>query len=126
MGKLQAIIEDILKKHGIDPLSESYYLKLRMLSHDESLVIGKVGEQILAGFQNKNLISDPVFSFDYNEGLWIPVQFEQKNGIFICSFVENGNHMAFPYRLKRCMLVQAMFAKNIREQQWLENGVKVE
>ena len=126
MGKLQAIIEDILKKHGISPTAESYYLKLRMPSHDESLVIGKFGEQILAGFQNKDLISNPVFSFDYNEGFWFPVQFEAKNGKTICSFLENGNRMAFPYVLKRCMLFQGMFAGKIRNQKWLEDGVKVE
>jgi hypothetical protein len=98
-----------------------------MPSQDNSLEIGKFGEQVLIALQNSDLVSDPVFSLDYNEGLWIPVQFIQKTGKpFVCSFVENGNRMSFPYRLKRCLLFQAMFARKIREQGFLENGVKVE
>lgn len=126
MGKLQAIIEEILKKHGIFPSTESYYLKLRMPSHDDFLVIGRVSEQILAGFQNKDGISNPVLAFDYNQGNWFPVSIEQPFGVTVCSFIEDGNLMAFPYRLKRCMLFQGMLANKIREQNYLENGVKVE
>ena len=128
MGKisLQLIIEEILLKNNISPSAESYCLKLYMPSHDDSLVIGKVGEQVLIALQNADLVSDPVFSLDYNEGYWFPVQFDAKNGKTICSFLENGNRMAFPYVLKRCMLFQGMFAGKIRNQNWLENGVKVE
>ena len=126
MEKLQAIIEDILKKHGIFPSTESYYLKLRMPSHDESLVIGRVSEQILAGFQNKDLISNPVLAFDYNQGNWFPVRIEQPLGVIICSFFENGNRMIIPYRLNKFLLFQKMLVNKIIEQKWLENGVKVE
>jgi len=127
MGKLslQLIIEEILLKNNLSPSSESYFLKLSMSPHD-FLVIGKVGEQVLIALQNGDLVSDPVFSLDYNKGFWFPVQFEAKNGKTICSFLENGNRMAFPYVLKRCMLFQGMFAGKIRNQNWLENGVKVE
>ncbi len=128
MGKLslQLIIEEILLKNDISPTAESYYLKLRMPSHNDSLLIGKVGEQVLIAFQNANLISDPVFSLDYNEGYWFPVQFEVKTRKTICSFIENGNRMAFPYALKQCMLFQGMLGRKIRAQKWLEDGVKVE
>lgn len=128
MGKLslQLIIEEILLKNNIFPSSESYFLKLGIPSHDNSLLIGKVGDQVLIALQNGDLVSDPVFSLDYNKGFWFPVQFEAKNGKTICSFLENGNRMAFPYVLKRCMLFQGMFAGKIRNQKWLEDGVKVE
>jgi hypothetical protein len=128
MGKisLQLIIEEILLKNNLSPSTESYYLKLRMPSHDESLVIGRVSEQILAGFQNKDGISNPVLAFDYNQGNWFPVSIEQPFGVTVCSFIEDGNLMAFPYRLKRCMLFQGMLANKIREQNYLEKGVKVE
>jgi hypothetical protein len=33
MGKLQAIIEEILLKYGIDPSEDAYFLKLNMLSN---------------------------------------------------------------------------------------------
>jgi hypothetical protein len=125
MGKL-SIIEEILFKNHISPSAESYYLKLSMPSQNNSLIIGKFGEQVLIALQDADLVSDPVFSFDYNEGIYLPVQFENKFGKTVCSFLENGNRVAFPYALKRCMLFQAMFAGKIRNQKWLENGVKVE
>ena len=126
MGKLQAIIEDILKKHDISPLAEFYYLKLHSPSQDDFLVIGRVSEQILAGFQNKDLISNPVLAFDYNQGNWYPVRIEQPLGVIICSFIEDGNRMIIPYRLNKFMLFQKMLVNKIIEQKWLENGVKVE
>ena len=126
MGILQANLEQILKRHGIDPSSESYYLKLHMPSHDDSLVIGRVSEQILAGFQNKDLISNPVLSFDYNRANWFPVSIEQPFGVTVCSFIEEGNRMIIPYRLRKFMLFQKMLANKIIEQNYLENGEKVE
>jgi hypothetical protein len=125
MGKLKALIEEILKKHGIDPSAGDYYLKLRMPNCD-SLVIGKVGDQVLIGRQNANLINSPVLSYYYNQGNWFPVEIEQISGTTICSFIENGNRMYFPYRIRKFMLFQRMFEKKIREQGFLENGVKVE
>lgn len=123
MGKLQAFSEELLKKHGISPTAESYYLKLPMPSHDDSLVIGRVGEQILVGLQNDGL-SNPVLSYDYNQGEWFPVAIENKLGNTICSFIENGKRMIIPYRMKRFLLFQGMLIRNIRG--LLENGVKVE
>ncbi len=122
MGKLQAIIEEILLKHGIYPSADAYYLKLRMPSHDDYLVIGRVGEQILVGLHDD--LSNPVLSYDYNQGEWFPVSIENKLGNTICSFIENGKRMIIPYRLKRFMLFQGFFLKNIRG--LIENGVKVE
>jgi len=126
MGILQANLELILKRHGILPSSESYFLKLHIPSHDDFLVIGRVGEQILAGFQNKDLISNPVLAFDYNRANWFPVSIEQPFGVIICSFIEDGNRMIIPYRLNKFLLFQKMLVNKIIEQKWLENGVKVE
>lgn len=128
MGKLliQVIIEDILLKNFLNPSDNAYFLTLRMPSQDNSLEIGRFGDQIIVAFQNAELVNDPIFSFDYNEGFWLPVQYENKLGKTVCSFLENGNRMAFPYALKLCMLFQVMFGRKIRNENWLENGVKVE
>jgi hypothetical protein len=120
MEKLQEIIEKILKMQNISPSSESYYLKLKMVSHDDYLVIGRVGEQILVGLHDD--LSNPVLSYDYNQGDWFPIGIENKLGNTICSFIEDGKRMIIPYRIKRFMLFQKMMANNIRG--FLENGVK--
>ncbi|MCE8428997.1 MAG: hypothetical protein J5U19_11480 [Candidatus Methanoperedens sp.] len=122
--EIQNIIEKVLQKHNIDSSAESYYLKLRMPSYDD-LVIEKEGEQVLVGHYyhhpSGDLISDPV---DYNKGYWYPVRIELALGDTICSFVENGKRMIYPARIKEFKSFQRMFARNIINQKWLENGVK--
>ncbi len=126
--EIQNVVEKILQKHNIDPTSESYYLKLRMPNYDD-LVIEKEGEQVLVGHYyhhpSGDLISDPVLAFDYNGGYWYPVRIEQVFGDTICSFVENGKRMMYLDRIREFKSFQRMFARNIREQGWLENGVRI-
>lgn len=126
--EIQNIVEKILRKYSIDPSGESYYLKLSMRNFDD-LVIEKEGEQVLVGHYyhhpSGDLISDPVLAFDYNNGYWYPVRIEQVFGDTVCSFVENGKRMIYPDRIKEFNSFQKMFAKNIREQGWLENGVRI-
>jgi hypothetical protein len=126
--EIQFIVEKILRKHNINPSAESYYLKLRMPNYDD-LVIEKEGEQVLVGHYyhhpSGDLISDPVLAFDYRDGYWFPVRIEQVFGDTVCSFVENGKRMIYPGRIREFKSFQRMFARNIREQGWLENGEKV-
>lgn len=126
--EMQNIIEKILQKHNIDPCVESYYLKLRKRNYDD-LVIEKEGEQVLVGHYyhhaSGDLISDPVLAFDYNHGYWYPVRIELALGDTICSFIENRKRMIYPARIKEFKSFQRMFARNIREQGWLENGEMV-
>src|SRR3972149_4546603 len=125
--EIQNIVEKILRKHNIDPSAESYYLKLRKRNYDD-LVIEKEGDQVLVGHYyhhpSGDLISDPVLAFDYNGGYWYPVRIEQTIGDTICSFVENGKRIIYPGRIKEFRSFQRMFSTNIRDQKWLENGVK--
>jgi hypothetical protein len=126
--EIQNIVENILMKHSIDPSAHSYYLKLRMPNYDD-LVIEKEGEQVLVGHYyhhpSGDLISDPVFAFDYNEGYWFPVRIEQVFGDTICSYLKDGERWKYPRRIKEFKSFQRMFANNIRDQGWLEDGVKV-
>lgn len=125
--EIQNVVEEILRKHDIDPSADSYYLKLSMPYYDD-LVIEKEGEQVLVGHYyhhpSGDLISDPVLAFDYNKGYWFPVRIEQMLGDYQCSFVKEGKRMIYPERIKEFRSFQNMFAINIREQGWLENGVK--
>ncbi len=126
--EIQNIVEKILRKYNIDPSGESYYLKLSMPNYDD-LVIEKEGEQVLVGHYyhhpSGDLISDPVLAFDYNQGYWYPVRIEQVLGDTVCSFIENGKRMIYPARIKEFKSFQRMFARNIREQGWFENGVRI-
>lgn len=130
-GKLeiQVISEKILIKHGIDPSAHEFFHKLRMRNYDD-LVIEKEGMQVLVGHYyhhpSGDLISDPVLAFDYNDRYWFPVRIEQTLGDMTCSYVENGKRMIYPAKIKEFKSFQRMFARNIREQGWLDRGVKVE
>lgn len=127
--EIQYIVEKILLKHNIDPSEDSYYLKLRKPSYDD-LVFEKEGEQVLVGHYyhhpSGDLISDPVLAFDYNHGRWFPVRIELALGDTICSYIDNGKRMIYPGRIPEFKSFQSMFARNIREQGWLENGEKVD
>lgn len=127
--EMQSISEEILIKHGIDPSAHEFLLKLHMRNYDD-LVIEKEGAQVLVGHYyhhpSGDLISDPVLAFDYNGGYWYPVRIEQTLGDMVCSYVENGKRMIYPARIKEFKSFQRMFARNIKEQRWLERGVKTE
>ncbi len=125
--EIQNIVEKILRKHNIDPSEEDYYLKLSMPNYDD-LVIEKEGEQVLIGHYyhhpSGDLISDPVLVFDFNEGYWFPIRIEQALGDTMCSYFRNGKRMIYPQRFKEFKSFQRMFAKNLKEQGWLENAVE--
>lgn len=128
--EIQNIVENILLKHGIDPSEHSYYLKLCMRNYDD-LVIEKEGEQVLVGHYyhhpSGDLLSDPVLAFNYNGGYWFPVRIEQTTfGDTICSYIEKEKRMIYHAKIKEFRSFQRMFARNIREQGWLERGAKVE
>ena len=125
--EIQNIIEKILQKHNIDPVEE-YFLKLRIPSYDD-LIIQKLGEQILVGHYYilpcGEYISDPVFVFDYNQGCWLPAKIELLFGEKVCRILHDGIPMIYPDVIKEFILFQIMFAKNIEDKKFLENGEEV-
>ena len=127
--EIQSIIEKILQKYNIDQSGEDYFLKLRKPGY-EDLIIEKLGEQILIGNYyinpSGNYISDPVFAFDYNQGYWFPVRIELIFGHKFCMFSYGGFKVVYPDIITEFKLLQRMFARNIIEQKYLEDGVKVD
>ncbi len=118
--KIQTIAEEILKKNGIDPAKE-FYLKLSKPNYDD-LVIERCGNDVFVGHyfdQNGDRVPDPVLVMDYNGGYWFPVRIEQTLGETPVSYMQDGKRMIYPARIKEFKSFQAMFAKNIREQGWL-------
>jgi hypothetical protein len=124
--EIQNIVERILQKHGIDA-AKDFYLKLTMPPYMD-LVMERNGDTILIGHyreENGDLISDPVLAMEEAGGYWYPVRIEQWCGDTICSFWEGGKQMIYPGKIKEFKSFQCVFAWNIREQGWLENGMKV-
>jgi hypothetical protein len=121
--EIQTITENILVKHNIDP-TKDFYLKLIMPPYMD-LVLERNGNTILVGHyreENSDLISDPVLALEDIDGFWHPVRIEQWCGDTICSFWEDDKRMIYPDRIKEFKSFQRMFARNIREQGWLEDG----
>jgi len=119
---IQSIAEKILAKHRIDPTDETYYLKLKQTPYMD-LVIERQGPEVFVGHyteQNGDLISDPVLAMDYNGGHWYPIRIEQIFGDTVCSFMQDGNRMIYKHHIRDFMSFQAMFARNIRAQGWLD------
>ncbi len=125
--EIQTIVEKILRKHNVDASKDFYlkltmppYLDLSMERNDDIVLVGHYIEQ------NNDLISDPVLAMYVSKNHWYPMRTEQIMGDITCAYYEKGKHYIHPERVKGFLSFQRMFAKNIREQKWLENGVKVE
>jgi hypothetical protein len=124
--EIQIITEKILAKHNIDPTAD-FYLKLTMQPYMD-LVLERNGNTMLVGHyreENSDLISDPVLALEDISGYWHLVRIEQWCGDTICSYWEGDKRLIYPNRIKEFRSFQRMFARNIREQGWLENGVLV-
>ena len=125
--ELKTLTEKILLKHGIDS-SKDFYLKLSMPPYVD-LVMEREGDIIIIGHYRKDngdTISDPVLVFSYNQDKWLPLGIEQVLGDTVCAYFENGKRIVYEDRIKEFKTFQRMFAKNIREQGWEKNGVKVQ
>lgn len=119
---IQKVAEQILGKNGIDPAKGDFYLKLQQSGYDD-LVIEKNGHQVFVGHyfeQGGDRVPDPVLVMDYNGGSWYPERIEQVLGETTVSFMENEKRMVYPKRVKEFKSFQAMFARNMKEQGWLD------
>ncbi len=145
--ELQNVIEEILRKHRIDPGDHNYDLRLRMPTYFDPL-IGKINNQESSG-QNGDLIlfvkkkagrfirmgqyyeqngdhtSDPVIAMDAGGIYWIPAVIARADGDIFCYYIENGKRVMHPDKIEEFMSVQRVFAQKIRQQGWLGSGIKL-
>jgi len=124
--EIQTIAERILAKHNIYP-SKDFYLKLSNQPYMD-LILERNGEIILVGHyreEGRDLISDPVLALVEINEFWYPIRIELWLGDTVCSFIQDGKRMIYPDRIKEFRAFQRMFARNIREQEWIEKGEKV-
>lgn len=144
--EIQDIIEKILYKRRVDPGGYKYDFRLRMPTYFDPL-IGRRGKQGLSEQNgdlilfvkkldryirigqyyedNGDLMSDPVIAIDYNYGKWIPIRIERVIGETVYSHIENGRRVIYPDKIEEYMSIQRTFAQKIREQGWLENGIRI-
>ncbi len=123
--EIQNIVERLLQRHSVDE-TKDFYLKLTMPPYMD-LVIERNGDTILVGhynIENGDLISDPVSAMEDEYGYWYPVRIEQWCGDTNCLFWEGAKRMIYLDRIKEFKSFQRMFARNIKEQGWLESGMK--
>lgn len=119
--QIQKIAEELLRKNGIDPNAGEFYLKLCKPNYDD-LVIERCGDDVFVGHyftQSGDRVPDPVLVMDHSGGFWYPVRIEQILGETPVSFMENGKRMIYPGRVKEFKSFQAMFARNIKDQGWI-------
>ncbi len=124
--EIQNIVEKLLAKHKI-AATKDFYLKLTMPPYMD-LVLERNGDIILVGHyreENGDLISDPVLAMEGQE-IWAPVRIDLWCGDTICAFYQDGKRMIYPNKIKEFRIFSRMFARNIREQGWMERGEKVE
>ena len=144
--ELQEVIEEILRKHRIDPGDHNYDLRLRMPTYfdpfiggvdnessgqngDLILFVKKMGGKFIRMGQyyeqNGDHTSDPVIAMDAGSSYWVPVRIDRAVGDIVCYYIENGRRMMYPDKIEEFMSIQRMFAQKIREQGWLESGIKL-
>lgn len=145
--ELQEAIEEILRKHRIDPGDHNYDMRLRMPTYFDPL-IGRIDSNESSG-QNGDLIlfvkkmggkfirmgqyyemngdqtSDPVIAMDAGNSNWVPVRIDRAVGDIVCYYIENGERMMYPDKIEEFISIQRMLAQKIREQGWLDSGIKL-
>ncbi len=144
--EIQEVIEDILRKHRVDPRNHKYDIRLRMPTYFDPF-IGNIGSKGLSR-QNGDLIlfikkldryirigqyyeqsgdhtSDPVIAMDAGSSYWVPVRIDRAVGDIVCYYIEGGKRMMYPDKIEEFMSIQRMFAQKIREQGWLDSGIKL-
>lgn len=147
--ELQDVIEEILTKHRLDMFGHyKYDLRLRVPSHlviknsdsyasvghyyesdgDMVLFVKKLDRYMRIGLyyeQNGDHMCDPVLAIDCLNRVWCPIRIERVPVNIILSYTVNGKRVVYPDKIEEFISFQRMFAQYIREQGWLENGIRI-
>ncbi len=145
--ELQEVIEEILRKHRIDPGEHKYDLRLRMPTYFDPLIgrvdicessgqngdlilfVKKMGGKFIRMGQyyemNGDHTSDPVIAMDAGSSYWVPVRIDRAVGDIFCYYIENGRRMMYPDKIEEFMSIHGMFAQKIKGQGWLDSGMRL-
>jgi hypothetical protein len=127
--KMQRVIEQLAKKHGLDLSREEAHLRLTMPGYHR-LVIETIGSQCVSVAhyfeQNGDLVADPDVVFFTGYGEWVPIEITQVMDIYrrYAELDEAGR--AIERMNLQGVAALASFteqwAQNILAQGWLERG----
>ena len=127
--KMQAVIEQLARQHGLDLSQAEAHLRLTMPNFDR-LVIENIGFQCISVAHyfemNGDLIADPDVVFFTGYGEWAPIEITQVlAGHRRYAELGDAGHriVRFDLRGQADLAVFAeQWAKNIRDQGWLERA----
>jgi hypothetical protein len=129
--KMQEVIAQLARRHGLDLTQPGAGLRLDMQGFDRLMIEG-VGENLVSVahyFEQKGkLIADPKIVFFTGASGWVPIEITQAlGGHRICAVLSsNGQEVALVNSLDQMSL--ALFAEdwahNIEIQGWLEDAEK--
>jgi hypothetical protein len=128
---MQAIIEKLAAKHGLDLTATEAHLRLEQPSY-MPLVIEKIAKhQVSVSHyfeQNGDLIADPDVVFFTAYGAWIPTEITQCFGGFAryVQLSDSGEKITGIAAKGQADLASfcRMWARNLKEQGWLEDGIR--
>ena len=129
--KMQEMITELAAQHGIDLRLPGSYLRLEM-PHYDPLVIEVLHEHLVnvahvyEPYPGKN-IADPGIAFFMGYDLWIPIEVTMRVGgyrIYAVLSPEMDSIVSIlPTRQADLAEFAEIWADNIRDQHWLEEGV---
>ncbi len=75
--------------------------------------------------QNGDHTSDPVIAMDAGSSYWVPVGINRAVGDIVCYYIEDGRRITYPDKIEEFISIQRIFAQKIKEQGWLDSGIKL-
>lgn len=127
---MQTIITRIAEKYGLDLTAIEAHLKLTNGVY-QPLVIEKISRQLVSVAhyfeQNGDLVADPDVVFFMGYGDWVPVEISQVLGYTRAVWLAEDGQTIEKFKSRTQADIASFcrtWAKNIREQKWLEEGVK--
>jgi hypothetical protein len=130
--KMQAVIEQMAKQHGLTLSQPEAYLRLEMPGY-QRLVIEAIGLRCISVAhyfeQNGDLVADPDVVFFTGYEAWVPIEITQALGVYRRYAVLDDTSRTLVRIDLRGQAALAAFteqwAQNLRDQGWLARAQRV-
>lgn len=127
--KMQKVVEQLAKRHGIDLSRREAYLRLELAGY-ERLVIEQIGGQLVSVAhyfeQNGDQVADPDVVFFTGYGPWAPIEITQSLGGYqrYAELAEDGQQIQRFHPRGQAALAEftEQWAQNLSDQGWLTHG----
>ena len=127
--KMQSVIEQLAKQHGLDLSQAEAHLRLEMPGFDR-LLIENIGCQCVSVAhyyeQNGDLVADPDVVFFTGYGAWVPIEITQVMGVYRrCAELDEAGREIERVNLQGVASLASFteeWAQNIADQGWLKRA----